>query len=162
MASAGLLRLLNSGMQDERLLPPKGQPSTDAFQRAYVKGGRFTTEWYRVDFDNQPAFGSTARITVPRRGHLVTRAFLVTTMPDISTAQAAARKYATDLGLQFAGPTFGWTNSIGNALVVSAELSIGGNRIDTLDGKLLEVLDEFHTPLEKTTTVNRMLGRHDQ
>ena len=161
MASAGLLRLLNSGMQDERLLAPKGQPSTDAFQRAYIKGGRFTTEWYRVDFDNRPAFGTTARITVPRRGHLVTRAFLVTTMPDISTAQAAARKYATDRGLQFAGPTFGWTNSIGHALVVSAELSIGGNRIDTLDGKLLEVLDEFHTPLEKTTTVNRMLGRHD-
>lgn len=161
MASAGLLKLLNSGLQDERLLAPKGQPSSSAFQKVFTNSGRFTTEWYRVDFDNQPAFGSAAKITIPRRGHLVTRAFLVTRMPDISTAQAAARKYAADAGLPFAGPTFGWTNSIGNALVVSAQLTIGGNPIDTLDGKLMEVLDEFHTPLEKTTTVNRLLGRYD-
>lgn len=159
MASAGLLKLLSSGLQDERLLSPKIQ--TEAYQKTFMKAGRFTTEWYRVDFDNQPAFGSTAKITVPRRGHLVTRAFLVTRMPDISTTQAAARKYATDNGLQFAGPTFGWTNSVGHALVTSATLSIGGNPIDTLDSRLLEVLDEFHTPLEKTTTVNRLLGRYD-
>lgn len=159
MASAGLLKLLSSGLQDERLLSPKIQ--TEAYQKTFLKAGRFTTEWYRVDFDNQPAFGSTAKITVPRRGHLVTRAFLVTRMPDISTTQAAARKYATDNGLEFAGPTFGWTNSIGHALVTSATLSIGGAPIDTLDSRLLEVLDEFHTPLEKTTTVNRLLGRYD-
>jgi hypothetical protein len=159
MASAGLLKLLSSGLQDERLLSPQIQ--TEAYQKTFLKAGRFTTEWYRVDFDNQPAFGSTAKITVPRRGHLVTRAFLVTRMPDISTTQAAARKYAKDNGLEFAGPTFGWTNSVGHALVTSATLSIGGTPIDTLDGRLLEVLDEFHTPLEKTTTVNRLLGRHD-
>jgi hypothetical protein len=159
MASAGLLKLLSSGLQDERLLSPKIQ--TEAYQKTFLKAGRFTTEWYRVDFDNQPAFGSTAKITVPRRGHLVTRAFLVTRMPDLATTQAAARKYARDNGLEFAGPTFGWTNSIGHALITSATLSIGGTPIDTLDGRLLEVLDEFHTPLEKTTTVNRLLGRYD-
>jgi hypothetical protein len=161
MASAGLLKLLSSGLQDERLLGPKGQPLISAFQKTFLRAGRFTTEWYRVDFDNQPAFGSTAKITVPRRGHLVTRAYLVTRMPDISTTQAQARKYASDNGLQFAGPTFGWTNSIGHALLTSANITIGGAPIDTLDGRLLEVLDEFHTPLEKTTTLNRLIGRYD-
>jgi len=158
MASAGLLRILTTGLQDERL-SYKIQPST--FQKAFVRAGRFTTEWYRVDFDNQPAFGSIAKATLPRRGHLITRAFLVTTMPDISTPQAQARAYATRNGLEFAGPTFGWTNSIGHALINSAEVTIGANAIDTLDGRLMEVLDEFHTPLEKVTVVNRMLGRHD-
>lgn len=33
--------------------------------------------------------------------------------------------------------------------------------MDTLDGRLMEMMDEFNTPLEKVTTVNRMLGRHD-
>jgi hypothetical protein len=161
MASAGLLKVLHSGLQDERLLPPKGKPKISDFQKLFVKGGRFTTEWYRVDFDNAPAFGNTMRCTIPRRGHLITRAFLMVTLPDIRTPQLAARAAATAAGKQFAGPTFGWTNSIGHALVSQAQVTIGGTVIDTIDGQLMEVLDEFHTPLEKVTAVNRMLGRKD-
>ena len=158
MASSSLLKLLTTGLQDERLLP-KGQAKP--FQKAFVKSGRFTTETYRVDFDNQPAFGTTARVTLPRRGQLIRKVFLVTVMPDISTAQAAARTYAQTRGLPFAGPTFGWTNSVGHALVGNATLTIGGAPIDSMSGPLLEVLDEFTTPLEKTTTLNRMIGRKD-
>lgn len=161
MASAGLLRILHSGLQDERLLPPKGQPRTDVFEKTFVKAGRFTTELYRVDFDNRPAFGGVAKATVPRRGHLVTRAYLVTQLPDLKSAQDRARAYCQQNGLAFAGPTFGWTNSIGNALVAQLQLQIGTAPITTMDGRLMEVLDEFHTPLEKVTTVNRLLGRHD-
>jgi len=161
MASAGLLKLLHSGLQDERLLPPKGQPRIEAFQKAFVKTGRFTTEWYRVDFDNAPVFGQTAKATLPRRGHMITRAFLVAKLPDIRSAQLRARAAADASGMAFAGPTFGWTNSVGHALISQAQVTIGAAPIDTLDGRLLEVLDEFHTTLEKTTTVNRMIGRYD-
>ena len=161
MASAGLLKLLYSGLQDERLLPSKGVLKMQDFQKVYVKGGRFTTEWYTVPFDNSPAFGQTAKCTIPRRGHLITRAFLMVTLPDIRTAQLAAQAEARTAGKPFLGPTFGWTNSVGHALVTSAQVTIGGNAIDTIDGRLMEVLDEFHTPIEKVTTVNRMIGRHD-
>jgi hypothetical protein len=164
MASAGLLKIIHSGLQDERLsLTPdiRGQPSTDYFFKAFLRAGRFTTEMYRVDFDNRPAFGTTARATLPRRGHLITRAFLVSELPDLKTSQDQARAYCQANGLSFAGPTFGWTNSIGHALVTGLELQIAGSPISTLDGRLCEILDEFHTPLEKVTTVNRMLGRHD-
>lgn len=159
MASASLLYLVYSGLQDERLLPPKGIPKIDTFQKVFRKAGRFTTEWFRLNFDGKASFGTTARATIPRRGHLVTRAFLVTVMPDISSIYAAAAAaappgYTTQ-------PVFGWTNSVGHALVQQTEVTIAGEPIDTLDGRLLEVLDEFHTPLEKVTTVNRMLGRHD-
>ena len=160
MASASLLKLLTTGVQDERLLP-KGQPDIQSFQKAFVKAGRFTTEIYRVEFDNQPAFGNTARATLPRRGHLIRKVFLVTVMPDISAPQAAARSTSASAEKPFAGPTFGWTNSVGHALVANATLTIGGSQIDTMSGSLLEVLDEFTTPLEKTTTVNRMIGRSD-
>ena len=159
MASASLLYILYSGLQEDRLIPPKGIPKIDTFQKVFLKTGRFTTEWYRMNFDGRPSFGTTARATIPRRGHLVTRAFLVTVMPDISTVQktasaAAPPGYTTQ-------PVFGWTNSVGHALIEQTELTIGGEPIDTLDGRLLEMLDEFHTPLEKVTVVNRMLGRHD-
>jgi hypothetical protein len=159
MSSASLLSLVYSGLQDDRLLPPKGIPKINTFQKVFLKAGRFTTEWFRLNFDGRPSFGTTARATIPRRGHLVTRAFLVTVMPDIvsiytAAAAAAPPGYTTQ-------PVFGWTNSVGHALVQQTEVTIAGEPIDTLDGRLLEVLDEFHTPLEKVTTVNRMLGRHD-
>ena len=159
MASAGLLKILHSGIQDERLLSPKEKPLP--FTKGFLKTGRFTTEWYRVDFDNRPAFGVQANATLPRRGHLITRAFLVTQMPDILTAQTQARAWCEANGKTFVGPTFGYTNSVGHALVAQAQLTIAAAPIENLDGRLLEVLDEFNTPLEKLTVVNRLLGRHD-
>ena len=159
MASAGLLKLLHSGLQDERLLA--AQPSIEPFTTAFLHGGRFTTEWYRIEFDNAVAFGNVAKATLPRRGHLITRLYLVSTMPDIWTAQKAARDWCSQNGKSFAGPTFGWTNSIGHALIQQTQLLIAGSSVDILDGRLMEVLDEFHTPLEKVPVVNRLLGRYD-
>ena len=159
MASASLLNLVYSGLQEDRLLPPKGIPKIDTFQKVFRKTGRFTTEWFRLNFDGRASFGTTARATLPRRGHLITRAFLVTVMPDISTVQASAVAQAPAGSI--VSPSFGWTNSIGHALVQQTQVTIAGEPIDTMDGRLLEVLDEFHTPLEKVTTVNRMIGRHD-
>jgi hypothetical protein len=157
MASAGLLKVLHSGIQDERLLGSTPQP----YSKAFLKTGRFTTEWYRIDFDNRPAFGQTATATLPRRGHLISRAFLVTQMPDLSIQQQQARSWCSTNDKSFAGPTIGWTNSIGHALVASAQLNIGAAPIENLDGRLMELMDEFNTPLEKLTVVNRLLGRYD-
>lgn len=161
MAAASLLQLIYSGFQEDRLLPPKGQPHINVFTKAFMKTGRFTTEWYAVQFDGTPSFGKTVKATIPRRGHLITKAYLVTLMPDISTAQKNAAAAATSVGTTVGGPLFGWTNSIGHALINQAQVTIGATPMDTLDGRLMEMMDEFNTPLEKVTTVNRMLGRHD-
>lgn len=161
MAAAGLLKLLYSGFQEDRLLPPKGQPQIDNYDKAYLKSGRFTTEWYKVPFDGNPSFGKTVKATIPRRGHLVTRAFLVTVMPDIRTVQASVQEFVNSTNNILASPYFGWTNSIGHALINEAQVTIGATPIDRLDGRLMEVLDEYNTPIEKVTTVNRMIGRHD-
>lgn len=163
MAAAGLLKVIYSGFQEDRLILPRGQPSIDVFQKTFLRTGRFTTEWYKVNFDSIPSFGKTVKATIPRRGHLITRAFLVTNMPDIRTVQSNAASAATAISSNnyIQGPYFGWTNSIGHALIGQAQVTIGANPIDTLDGRLMEVLDEYHTPLEKIPTVNRMLGRYD-
>jgi hypothetical protein len=151
-----LLQVIHTGLQDERLLPTKGKPSISFFQKVFVKAGRFTTAWVRLDFDTRPNFATQASITLPRQGHLITRLYLVTTMPDIVGPQLEARANAISL---FKGPTFGWTNSLGHALVANATIDIGGARIEQLNGRLMEVLDEFNTPLEKTTIVNTLLPR---
>lgn len=151
-----LLQIIHTGLQDERLLPTKGKPQISFFQKVFLRAGRFTTAWVRLDFDTRPNFGAPASITLPRQGHLITRLYLVTTMPDIAGPQLLARAAAPTT---FVGPTFGWTNSLGHALLQSATLDIGGSRIEQLNGRLLEILDEFNTPLEKTTIVNSLLPR---
>ena len=143
---ASLLRVIYTGIQDERLLPPKGKPAYQFFTKVFIKAGRFTTQWVRLDFDTRPNFGTQASITLPRQGHLISRLYLITTLPDIAGPQLAARG-AVSQGSTFVGPTFGWTNSLGHALVTDATIDIGGARIEQITGQLMEILDEFNTPL---------------
>ena len=114
---AALLRVLHSGIQDSRLLSPKGQPNVGLFTTVLVKAGRFTTQWVRLDFDTKPNFGTKAVITLPRKGHLISRLFLVCSYPDIFTTQRAAAETG---GAAFLGPTWTWTNSLGHALINTA------------------------------------------
>jgi len=158
---ASLLRNLTSGVQDGRLLPPKGQPNISMFTKVFIRAGRFTTQWVRLDFDNSPTLGNTSVLTIPRKGHLITRLYLVTTMPDIYTIQNQARTYATSNGQTFVGPNFGWTNSLGHALINETSIEIGGSPIERLDGRLLEMMDEFYTPLEKQISMNKLIKRKD-
>lgn len=151
---ASLLRLIHSGPQDRRLY--SGQPNISFFQKVFLRAGRFTTQWVRLDFNSTPNFGNTSTITIPRKGHLLTRLYLVSTMPDLATPQNLA--LIADSTYQ---PRFTWTNSTGHALVSGAELDIGGVRVEQLDGQLLEVLDEFNTPLEKVSVMNRLIGRSE-
>lgn len=329
---ASLLRMLHSGAQDSRLLPIKGQPSAAAFSTVFRRAGRFTTQWKRLDFDSRPLLGQQSTMTLPRKGHLISRLYLVTTLPDIKQYEVAAAavpipvSFTIEVGLNidisgntytknvnasngyntsirsvekytkpcfmefslpdpskkirtslsyssylngnpsnqscygldfdsgsptiialnqnisenpaykivspywsfnavqgfpllstdifkiefdgknfnmyrngvlsvvtsapnagppinlqvdfsdvsgsitvlnfgvpsaFAGPTFNYTNNLGHALIQQASIDIAGSRIENLDGQLLEVLDEFYSPLEKTTLMNKLLKRAD-
>lgn len=152
---ASLVRLLHSGLQDERLLP-KIPTDIKVYISVLVRAGRMTTQWQRLDFQQTPTFGQTTVCRILKKGELLTRLYLVAQLPDIYSYQAAAMKAA---GANFAGPRFGWTNSLGHALIAQTTVSIGGNTIETLDGRLMEVMDEYNTPLEKVLTINSMIGR---
>lgn len=152
---ASLLKVLTQGIQNERLY---FKPTLYPFLKVWYKVGRFTTQWVRLDFDTLPQLGQTGFFTIPTKGQLCTRLYLVTTMPDIYSAQADAISKAGD---KFIGPRFGWTNSLGHALVSRLTLDIGGTRIEEIDSRLLEMLDEYTTPLEKVNVVNQLIKRKD-
>ena len=156
---AALLRVVYGGLQDSKFICQKGKPNIGFFIKAFVRAGRFTTQWVRLDFDILPTLGTTATITLPNKGQLLSRLYLVTTLPDISTSQQAAMNWCAANGKVFAGPTFGWTNSTGHALLQQATIEIGGSRVEQIDGRLLEVLDEFYTPLEKVSLMDKILPR---
>jgi len=146
---ASLVRLLHSGIQDERLLTN----DFACYVTVLVRAGRMTTQWSRIDFQQAPAFGQTAVCRLLKKGELITRLYLVANMPDIYAVQ----KLATTS--ESVGPKFGWTNSLGHALVAQASITIGGSTVETIDSRLLEVMDEYNTPLEKVLNVNAMIGR---
>ena len=153
--TASLLKVLASGIQDERI---SFRATLYPFFKTWVKTGRFTTKWERLDFENTPQFGQTGFLRLLRKGHLITRLLLVATMPDIYTPQAMA--YRAN-GYAAAYPQFGWTNSLGHALISQLTLDIASSRVETIDGRLLEILDEFHTPMEKVPIMNDLIRRRD-
>jgi hypothetical protein len=63
--------------------------------------------------------------------------------------------FVTDL----VGPYFSWTNSLGHALIDTVSLSIGGETVETIPGQLMEILDEFQTPLEKVDQMSKLICR---
>jgi len=152
---ASLLKVISSGIQDERL---SFKATLYPFRKLWNKTGRFTTRWERLDFENTPNFGNTGFFRILRKGHLVTRLYLVANMPDIYTIQAQA---IGANGGQPVYPQIGWTNSLGHALIQQLTLDIAASRVETIDSRLLEILDEFHTPLEKVPIVNEMIKRKD-
>ncbi len=152
---ASLLKVISSGIQDERLM---FKDTLYPFQKVWVKAGRFTTQWSRLDFENTPTFGNTAFFRILRKGHLVTRLFLVAQMPDIYNTQKMA--YTANSNT-LAYPRFGWTNSLGHSLIQQLTLDIAAARVETIDSRLLEILDEFNTPLEKVPMINELIKRKD-
>ena len=159
-----LFKIVARGMQDERLQPGlKGKPSIDNYIHVYKATTRWAAQFVRVDFDNQPDFGVQASVTLPRQSNFLHRLFLVVTLPDIYSIQNQAAKAAGDASIftrnKFLGPTFGWTNSIGHAIIDTITLEIGGVKVATLDGRLLEVLDELYEPPEKLGVKSEMIGR---
>ena len=145
---ASLLRLFHNGLQDYRLIGK--EVNIKSFTYVLVKAGRFTTQWQRLDFDTKPGFGQTGVCKLVRKGHLITRVYLVASMPDIRTPQSVEGVVA---------PVFGWTNSLVHALIENLQLDIGGARVESMDSRLLEVLDEYYTPLEKLQNVNNLIKR---
>jgi Major capsid protein N-terminus len=157
---ASLLRVLTSGIQDDRL-DYSDKIVLTSFKTVWRKAGRMTTQWQRIDFNSVPDFGRTVYANILRKGHFISRILLVSTLPDIKTPQVAARAAAAAADIDFVGPNFSWTNSIGHSLVQDATFTSGGSEIERLDSRLLEVLDEYETPLEKVPTINTLIGRKD-
>ena len=157
------LSLVTSGLADARQCAPLGNPDVRQFLNVVRKTTRWSAQWNRVDFDGSPEFGTRVSMTLPRIAELVSGFTLVVTMPDIYAPQLAAIKAAGGSNFDdpgaFLGPVYGWTNSLGHALIQRIELEIGGAIVETLDGRLLEMLDELYETVESAVAKNAMIAR---
>lgn len=151
---ANSLTLVSSGLADVRLQPPKGNPNINQFVKVVRKTSRWAAFWDRIDFDGSPEFGQRVSCTLPVKGELITGLNIVVQMPDILTIQQQAQQVEG-----FLGPSYGWTNSLGHALIQQIELEIGGVIVETLDSRQLEILDELYETVESSIAKNAMIKR---
>jgi len=152
-----MLSVVTTGLQDyERLNTPQGQPSFKHYSYVFRRRTRWASQWRRVEFDNLADFGRQATLTIPIMGELITRATLVIDMPDIRTAQNTAAAAAPSGAVT---PAWYWTNALGHAICSSIEMSISDEVIDTLDSRLLEVIDETERPIDHFDSTNILIQR---
>ena len=154
---ATLLSIVCYGLQDTKLFKPRGQPDIKNYVKVNKKTTRWAAQWIRIDFDGQPAFGKKTTCTIPRKADLLTQLTLIVNMPDILTPQINAKNSCPPGS--FLGPTFGWTNSLGHALINQLELDIGGVNVDKMDGQFLELYDELYESNQSVRSKNRMIKR---
>jgi len=156
-----MLKIVTQGLQDqERLNPPLGNPSTRFYTAVHRRRTRWASRWERVDFDNLADFGRTATATLPIKGELISRITLVVVLPDIYTPQVRAQAAAETAGHTVIGPHWSWTNAVGHAVASQITLLIDGQTIDTLDSRLLEVIDEQETAIDHFESSCDMIGRN--
>lgn len=140
MTQGGLIQLAAHGVQDAVLT---GTPELTFFKQAYKRHTSFALETNEMVINGTLAFESKLVVPIRRMGDLVTRVWFEMSVPRIQNASNYEYKWAHDLGY---------------ALIQTAELEIGGQRIERLTGQWMHMQKEMTTPDSKLNATNALVG----
>jgi len=132
----GLMQLVAYGAQDVYLT---GNPQITFFKVVYRRHTNFSMECIEQTFNGTVAFGNKVTATISRNGDLVSNMHLQIALPALTT-------------------TDNWCAEVGNALINTVELEIGGQRIDKQYGEWMHIWKELSCPLAKVQVLDKMLG----
>ena len=132
----GLMQLVAYGAQDVYLT---GNPQITFFKVVYRRHTNFSMECIEQTFNGTVAFGNKVTATVSRNGDLVSNMHLQIALPALT---------GTD----------NWCAEVGNALINTVELEVGGQRIDKQYGEWMHIWKELSCPLAKVQVLDKMLG----
>lgn len=188
MTAGAIIQLISaSGAQDTFL---SENPQITYFKTVYKRHTNFaldTTE--EVFYNTSENFGKQCRCIIPRKGDLVSNITLYiklgTLNPDFYNrieknktvkhkpvknkidkdgrrvrkdcicSRCTEERYKNTM-------SYGWTNSLGHALIKSAWIEIGGKKIDRQYGEWLEIWSELTLTNEKQNAYNKMIGKVPQ
>jgi hypothetical protein len=141
----GLMQLVAYGAQDVYLT---GNPQITFFKTVYRRHTNFSMEAIEQTFNGQPGFGRRVTCTISRNGDLVHKMYLRVVVPKL------AAKSGSDNTKKSA-----WVDYLGEALVKSVELEIGGQRIDKHYGDWMHIWNELSLPADKRAGYDAMIGQ---
>lgn len=139
-----MLQLSARGPQDEYVSSVSGGVP---FTGGVNKMAPFATVCIPLEFNETGLYGKTVTVDIPFQGDLLRDLSLYVKLPALPVAS----------GSNFTG----WVNSVGHALIETAEFLVGGKVIEKQPGLFMEICHPFSTDPGKVALVNKMLGRYD-
>jgi hypothetical protein len=175
MGGGGLMQLVAYGMQDVYLT---GNSQITFFKNLYRRHTNFSVEAVEQTFQSaSKQFGNRLVAVISRNGDLLHRLWLEVEMPtdfplDQTSSVDTHSGGANATGASFAGGTLGDTDTsistkkyryvskLGNTLLKSAEVEIGGQRIDKVYGRWEELWQGYSKRQEKKECFDHMTANY--
>ena len=132
--TGGLLNLMYTGDEDIHFT---GNPEVSFFKATYNRHTNFSVESINPTWIGTPDFGKRITLTVPRNGDLISSIMLE---------------------VEIDNPSGQHCYGLGNALIVQAEVQIGGTVIDRYTNKWANIYGELHQTDEKRQQYDQMVG----
>lgn len=145
----GLMQLVAYGAQDIYLT---GNPQITFFKTVYRRHTNFSMETINQTFNATVEFGKKATCTISRNGDLAHEMYLEIVLPAIKQVNATS----TGVNSTFVS----WTHGIGNALIKSISVDIGGQEIDKHYGQWLDIWSELNISDTKKRNYDNMVGNN--
>ena len=131
------MQLVAYGAQDIYLT---GNPQITFFKVVYRRHTNFAVESIEQTFNGSVDFGRRVTATISRNGDLIQQMYLEVVLPTAGS-----------------GSNY-WTYGVGNAMVKTAEIEIGGQLIDRHYGEWMNIWTELSTPAGKRDGYDDMVG----
>ncbi len=142
--SGGLMQLVAYGAQDIYLT---GNAQITFFKVVYRRHTNFSIESIEQVFNGYVDFGKKLTTTISRNGDLIHKMYLRVVLPALKQDQ-------NDATWQ------GYVNSVGNALIKSVEIEIGGQLIDKHYSEWLEIYGELTQSDAEYRAYKRLIGKY--
>jgi hypothetical protein len=145
--SGGLMQLVAYGAQDVYLT---ANPQVTFFKQLYRRHSNFAMESIEQTFNGVASFGKKVTATIARNGDLITKTYLQATLPSVGSDEI------DDAGVS----QFAWVPYVGQYLIKSVEIEIGGQQIDKHYGDWLHIWNELTLPTSKAINYTEMVSEY--
>ena len=139
---AGRVQLETSGPQDRFFTL---DPEYTYFLKSFKKHSNFSLEYTDLDPENEADFGKTVNFKIPQnQGDLLKTVSVKVTLPEIGTS------------------SMGYIDSVGHALIETAELLIGGVVVQRLTSDYLQIYSEHCVTQTKQKSLEELIGKYSE
>ena len=137
--SSGRLQLASVGIQDQFLT---GDPEITYFKQIYKQHTNFALQLLENTFQEIVGWGQELNCIIDRKGDLIRNIYLKIQLPEIKSSNS-----------------YGYTNTIGNALIEYADLVIGGQLIERLTGESIEIHNQLFISDSQQRGLDELIGK---
>ena len=145
----GLMQLVAYGAQDVYLT---GNPQITFWKVTYRRYTNFAMESIEQTFNGQADFGRRVTCTISRNGDLAYSTYLQITLPEIGQSLVGSDEELTAR----------WLDYVGEQIIQSVDVEIGGQRIDKQYGDWMHIWNQLTIPASKWDGYCKMVGQTTQ